>query len=120
MGKLHHWRHPIYHIVAVCKGHFFLVIALRGNHPPVPTCLRLDLLYIWWSRADFLRPAAHEGVLRRHIPFRTSTLLRIAVGRQSHTNFVQHGSAFINSYVLRIAADRGNVNKSFAWNKPFL
>jgi len=24
------------------KGHFLLVIALRGNHPPVPTCLPLN------------------------------------------------------------------------------
>jgi hypothetical protein len=111
MGKPRHWRHTIHHIVAACKGHFFLVIALPGNHPPVPTCppqhRRLYALM-----ADFLRPAAHEGVLRRRIPFRTFTLLRIAVGRQSHTIFVQRGSAFIVLYVLRIAADWGNVNKS--------
>jgi hypothetical protein len=24
------------------KGHFLLVIVLRGNHPPVPTCLPLN------------------------------------------------------------------------------
>jgi len=32
---------------------FFLVVLLRGNHPPVPTC----------QNTGFLRPAAHEGVL---------------------------------------------------------
>ena len=45
------------------KGRFSMVVMLRGNHPPVPTCLvqkKPDL----FSSKGFLRPAAHECVLR--------------------------------------------------------
>src|SRR6266700_6435289 len=64
--------------------------------------------------AGFLRPAAHEGVLKKAYPFRTSTRLRIAAGCQSHTIFAQRGSVCVNLYVLRIAADGRNVNGSLA------
>jgi hypothetical protein len=58
----------VYHIVAArWKGHLFLVIALRGNHPPVL------LAYVCQDTSGcsliegFLGTAAHEGVLRRRI-----------------------------------------------------
>jgi hypothetical protein len=52
-----------------------MVIALRGNHPPVPTCLVQKIagrpqgsplhFSIVATCESFLRPAAHECVLRR-------------------------------------------------------
>ena len=58
----------VYHSVAArWKGHLFLVIALRGNHPPVL------LAYVCQDTSGcnliegFLGTAAHEGVLRRRI-----------------------------------------------------
>jgi hypothetical protein len=57
---------------------------LRGSHPCIPTSNRLSSA----SRSRRRSEEAH--------PFRTSTLLRIAVGRPSHTIFVHRGSVYIN------------------------
>ena len=48
------------------SDHFFTVIVLRGNRPPVPTylCPTGSLKARSQMANDFLRPAAHEGVLR--------------------------------------------------------
>jgi len=55
-------RHPIYSFVAPVERPLIPVTVLRGNHPPVPTCSQNSL-----SLQNFLRPAAHERVLRRRI-----------------------------------------------------
>src|SRR5579859_7592709 len=88
-----HWRRPglllcskgrktTFCWLLYCVGtiHLFLLASVK---------LRFCLL-----AAGFLRSAAHEGVLRRVFPFRTSTLLRIAVGAHSRTFFVQRGSVY--------------------------
>src|SRR5260370_13865939 len=87
----------------------FLVIALRGNHPSVPTCHDWDYRVV---QGWLFSVSRSRGRSEKARPFRTSTRLRIAVGCQSHTLLAQRGSVFVNLYVLRIAADVENVNES--------
>src|SRR5712691_9491878 len=91
---------------------FFLVIALRGNRPPAPTCLRLELSFIPVGPCRLSSASRSRRRSEKAYPFRTSTRLRIAAGCQSHTIFAQRGSVYVNLYILRIAADGGNVNGS--------
>lgn len=71
-----------------------MVIAQHGDHPPVPT-------YRYPERSGNSTTVGKRfssaGRSRRRSgrvwPFRTSTLLRIAVGDHSHTLFAQRGSA---------------------------
>jgi hypothetical protein len=80
-----------------------LVIAPRGNHPPAPTCSSV--------KSNRRLSSASRSRRRSEVtcPFRTYTLLRIAVGRRSHTQFVQRGSVCLCSCfpALRIAGRRG-------------
>ena len=70
------------------------------------------LIQRWLSSASRSRRRSEKAR-----PFRTSTGLRIAVGRLSHTLFAQRGSVCINVYSLRIAADWGNVNASCGFTR---
>src|SRR5207247_8183667 len=82
-----HWRHPgllrcskgrktTFCWLLYCEGttHLFLLASVQVRY-----CM---------LAAGFLRSAAHEGVLKKAFPFRTSTLYRIAVGSHPHTLFV--------------------------------
>lgn len=53
----------LYPIVAQVERPLLPVITLRGNHPPGPTCSYKGVCPL----QNFLRPAAHEAVLRRRI-----------------------------------------------------
>jgi len=69
---------------------FFLVILLRGNRPPVPTCQSFLKGKSWLSSAS--RSRRRSGYVQ---PFRPLTLYRIAVGAHTPTDFVQRGSVCI-------------------------
>lgn len=121
-----HTRRPesSYQKVVKVERPLFLAIVLHGNHPPA---LLVTWLMIFVSSCDlpiyrkmiqrekrhllslystryFLRPAAHEGVLRRGKPFRTLTTCRISVGSQARTRFAQRGPVLL----YRVVIDKHN------------
>ena len=104
------WCHPV--CPSPRERPLILVIALRGNRPPDPTCPldRYDpdthkgCRYIYRLSSASRSRRRSEGAY----PFRTRTMLRIAVGRRPRTLFAQRGSDFCS--VCKIAGVAGNVN----------
>jgi hypothetical protein len=98
-----------------CSGSerpLFAVMLLRGNRPPVPTCPHA--LNCSCRNASRLSSASRSRMRsEKAIPFRTSTLLRIAVGRPSHTTFAQRGSVCIKFTLVSIPASKVIVNGKF-------
>ncbi len=99
------WCHPNCPFTTTArKDRFFVVILRRGNHPPA---LLADYT-IYCPRSNMYRRLSSVSRSRmrseRASPFRTSTLLRIAVGCCSHTNFAQCGSELTRFIVIRIPA----------------
>jgi hypothetical protein len=84
-----------YHIVAKVERPLFPGYCLRGNHPPVPTCLPMPGHLLLCPHRKLSSDSHSRRRSEKAHPFRTSTLLRIAVGHLSHTMFVQRGSVCI-------------------------